>query len=214
MRTSVFLRMEIIVLGLFSIGLVLTVIYNIIKEKKISFFFIGIIGFLLIGGCPVWGLYINLNKYLTKPKPTNVMETCIGEKTYLVYQDTIHLCYPSNKNSTCFTSFMSLDCEVYKTDTCIICRRSFLDHDTHREHRYYETVSYMNESMNYCYKPKSDNYVIMARIGSINEIDTSITFWNNTKRIDVLQQKTNCSHVFCNFAFQEINTRIKNYYHE
>lgn len=52
METFVFLRMEIIVLGLFSIGLVLTVIYNIFKEMKISSFFIGVIGFLLIGGFP------------------------------------------------------------------------------------------------------------------------------------------------------------------
>lgn len=189
METSLFLLIEIILLGLFLLGIISGIIYNCYEEKTVSSFFIGILGALVFGGFPAWGFYVNLNKYLTEPKPVNVMETCIDGETYLVYQDTIHLCYPSNKNSTCFTSFMSLDCKVFKTDTCIICRRSFLDHDTHREHRYYETVSYMNESMNYCYKPQSDNYVLMANVASIDEVDTFRTYWDNVRRIDVLCPK-------------------------
>lgn len=189
METSVFLRMEIIVLGYISIGLVLAVIYNSFKEKKISSFFIGIIGFLLFGGFPTWGFYINLNKYLTKPEPTNETEIHINGNLCIQYQDTTHLCHPSDKNSTFFTSYMSPDGKVSKTDTCILCHRSFLDHDTHREHRYYETVSYMNESINYCYELKSDNNVCLAKIGTKNEIGTNSVNRDNVRKIDVFLPK-------------------------
>lgn len=189
METSVFLRMEIIVLGYISIGLILAVIYNSFKEKKISSFFIGIIGFLLFGGFPAWGFYINLNKYLTKPEPTHETKVCVDGKLRVQYQDTTHFCHPSDKNSTFFTSYRSPDGEVSKTDTCIICHRSFLDHDTHKEHRYYETVSYMNESINYCYGPKSDNNVRLAKIGTKNEVGVNSVNWDNVRKIDVLVPK-------------------------
>jgi hypothetical protein len=142
METPLFLRIEIIVLGLFLLGIISSVIYNCVKEKTISSFFIGFLGVLVVGGFPAWGFYINLNKYLTKPKPTNVIETCLDGEIRLLYQDTTHLCHPSEKNSTCFTSFLSLNDVILLTDTCTICGKHFLDHYTRQEYRYYEAVAY------------------------------------------------------------------------
>lgn len=172
METSLFLRIEIIVLGLFLTSLFLVVIYNSFKEKKISSFFIGIIGFLLLGGFPAWGFYINLNKYLTKPKPTNEIEIYLNGEPRIQYQDITHLCHPSDKNSTCFTSFMSLDGEVLQTDICTICGRHFLDHNTLREYRYYEAVAYGTDayyyslSANYAKQPTLKHFMQFTVFGN------------------------------------------------
>ncbi len=177
METFVFLRMEIIVLGLFSIGLVLTVIYNIFKEMKISSVFIGVIGFLLIGGFPTWGFYVNLNKYLTEPEPVNLTETCIDEEIRIIYHDTTHFCPSSYEYSSTFSSFLSPKGEVSKMDTCIVCGRPFIDHDTYKEQNYYKAIYYMNTS-NYCYKPKSEYYAIM----SIDEVGTVLVGFDTSSK--------------------------------
>lgn len=149
MDTNVFLLNEIIVLGLFSLGIILGLIYHGFKEKKISSFFIGILGILLVDGFPIWGLYINLNRYCSIPEPTNVIEANIEGEPYVVYQDITHLCQPSNNKSSYFTGRIPIDAEVTQMDLCTICRRRFIDHYTRREYKYYETIAAMNESFQY-----------------------------------------------------------------
>ena len=190
METSLLLRIEIIELGLFLLLMISSAIYNCVKEKTISSFFIGFLGVLLVGGFPAWGFYINLNKYLTKPKPTNVIETCLDGETRLLYQDTTHLCHPSEKNSSCFTSFMSLNGIILQTDTCTICGKHFLDHYTCQEYRYYEAVAYGTDAY---YNSLSAN---LEKQPTLNH------FYDNNKISGALHRKRNPSLVFCNFAFQ------------
>ena len=149
MDINAFLLNEIIVLGLFSLGIILGLIYQGFKEKKISSFFIGFLGILLVGGFPIWGFCINLNRYLSMPEPTNVIEANIEGEPCMVYQDTTHLCQPSNNKTTCFTGRIPIDADVTQMDLCTICWRRFIDHYTRAEYKYYEIIAAMNESLNY-----------------------------------------------------------------
>lgn len=116
-------------------------IYKMFKEEDIYNLFAGILWLLLFGSFPAWGFYITMNKYYSKPKPTIVMETCKDGETCMMYQDTTHLCHPSDNNSTVFTSYMPPNGAVSQMDTYIICLRPFLVHDTHAEHGFFDAMS-------------------------------------------------------------------------
>lgn len=158
---AIFLLVAIIEWGiclLIIISVFIYCVYNSFKENSLSHFFAGILWILIFGSVPAWGLYITTKKYGSKPEPTKTFQTCIDGELRLLYQDTIHLCNPTDKQSTCFTALMS-NVEISQKDTCIICLRPFLAHNTQAEHRYYEAMSYMSESMIYCCNSNSVNSI-------------------------------------------------------
>lgn len=142
------LRAGNILLGAYLFFILFGCILVYFEEKNILSFLKGLGLLLFLGGFPALGLYINVNKYYSKPEPIIVCDTCIGGKIHKIYQDISHLCDASNKNSTVFTSFMPLDGELSLTDTCIICWKPFLYHNTHTEQSCFDAVSAMNESIN------------------------------------------------------------------
>ena len=192
-----FLKIAIITLApslLIIISMFIYCVYNSFKEKSISYFFLGILWILLFGTIPTWGAYITVNKYYSKPVPTNETEVCINGETRTQYQDTTHLCHASDKNSSMFTSYLSPKGEVSQTDTCILCLRPFLAHDTREEHRYYEAMSYMNESMDYC-----------CNFNDTNPIDNNCSHGINGFKIYMDNTRKNKEYnkkAFCTFAFQ------------
>lgn len=147
--SATLLRAEIILLGTYLFFILLGCILVYFEEKNILSFLKGLGLLLFLGSFPALGLYINVNKYYSKPEPIIICDTCIGGKNQKIYQDFTHLCDASNKNSTAFTSFMPLNGELSQTDTCIICWETFLDHNTRAEQSYFDAVFAMNESMNY-----------------------------------------------------------------
>ena len=196
---ATFLLMTIIVWGLcllIVISVFIYIVYSTLKEKSISYFFVGILWILLFGSIPTWGAYITINKYFSKPVPTNETEVCINGKTRIQYQDTTHLCHPSDKNSTMFTSYLSPYGEVSLTDTCILCLRPFLAHDTQEEHKYYEAMFYMNESMNYCCNFNDAN-PIETDDNCSHGINGFKIYMDNTRKNKEYNKKA-----FCTFAFQ------------
>lgn len=211
-----FLRTEIITWGmclLIVIPVFIYCFYSTIKEKSISSFFAGIFWILIFGSIPAWGFYITMNKYCSKPKPTIIMETCKDGEIYMMYQDTTHLCHPSDNNSTVFTSYMPPTGAVSQMDTCIICLRPFLAHDTHAEHRFFDAMSKGTEAY---YNSISADLVKKTNIQSFYEVNDIMTCWNNVRRIEFLHPKKCIARlIFYNFAFQNlITSRLKMYYHE
>ena len=204
-QNSTFMEATILLITTLELGLCLLIIismfiyciYDSFKENSISYFFGGILWILIFGSIPTWGAYIIVNKYCSKPMLTNETEVYINGENRIQYQDTTHLCHPSDKNSTMFTSYLSPNGEVSQKDTCIFCLRPFLAHDTQAEHRYYEAMSYMSESMNYC-----------CNFNDVNSIETStkcsyetngfMVCENNTEKISWYNKKA-----FCTFAPQK-----------
>lgn len=139
------LLLEILVLGVFLFGLIIGFVYFCIKERSFLDSIISISGILLFGFFPFNVLYFDVNKYFSKPEPTNKIERHINGITYIQYQDTTYLCYASDENSTVFTSLTSFDRKMSQTDTCIYCKRSFLNHNTISEYRFWKILYDISE---------------------------------------------------------------------
>lgn len=194
---TTFLLVTIIELGiclLIVISVFIYCVYNTFKENSISILFAGILWILLYGSFPAWGLFITAKKYGSKPEPTKTFRTCIDGDSRLLYQDTIHLCHPSERHSTCFTALMSSHIEMSQKDTCIICLRPFLAHDTPAEHRYFKAMSYLSESMDYCCNSNSVNSIEKDNKCSHGINDFKIYVENITKI------KRHPKKAFCTFA--------------
>ena len=145
----IMMKVEIILLGLYLLGMTAGILYYCFKERKLSSFITGIVAILLFCGLPAWGFYINTNKYCSKPKPTNKTEICINGKNCILYQDATHHCHASDRHSKMFTSLLLPNGKTSQKDICIHCGKSFLHHDTHVEQRYYSAMEYLAFSENF-----------------------------------------------------------------
>ena len=122
----IIIKIEMILLGLYVLLIVLGLIYSCFREKKVSDIIFGIFGIILLGGMPVWGFWVNANKYYSKPEPTNVVEVYRNDETCKQYQDIAHYCDAEDANSSVFTAILSSSGEVSQKDICIHCRKPFL----------------------------------------------------------------------------------------
>lgn len=139
------LLIEIVFCSIMLLIITIGFIYYCAKEKSFLCFIVAIIGICLLGYFPACVLSYSANKYFTQPEPTNKIEQHINGVSLTQYQDVSHFCYVSDKNPTVFTSWLSAEGTTSQDDICLICRRPFLYHDTHKEHRFYELLIEISE---------------------------------------------------------------------
>lgn len=135
-----FLLFEMVFMGIMLLIITIGFIYYCAKEKTFLFFIVAIIGICLLGYFPACVLSYSANKYFTQPEPTNKIEQHINGASLIQYQDVGHFCYVSDKSPTVFTSWLSAEGTASQDDICLICGRSFLYHDTPKEHRFYKLL--------------------------------------------------------------------------
>lgn len=86
-------------------------------------------------------IYPVANKYFGNPKPSNQIELYVNGEVMIQYQDTTHFCNAKDENSKCFTSRIPANGKVSKNDICVYCGNTFINHDTHKEQRFFNAMS-------------------------------------------------------------------------
>lgn len=141
---KIYLLIKIILCGLFLLGLISAFIYVCFKSENFLTCIAAIFLIILVGYLPACFFYYDVMRYNSQPEPTNKIEKCINGITYIQYQDINHFCH-YGENATVFTSLMPLDGKASQTDTCIICHKSFLHHDTKDEQDFFQSIIEANE---------------------------------------------------------------------
>ncbi len=150
METTAFI-ITIFIWGILSIGVIALSFFSIrlyIQDRKWGYILLAVFGLIIAIIC-AHNLYIVINKEMANPTPVNTKEVNINGITYIQYQDTTHMCNASDKKSTVFTSLTPVNGEVTKTDTCIICGKRFVEHNTHGEQAYFDWLEYLSFLPNY-----------------------------------------------------------------
>lgn len=86
-------------------------------------------------------IYTVANSFFGNPKPSNQIELYENGEIMIQYQDTTHFCNAKDENSMCFTSRIPANGKVSKNDICVYCGNTFINHDTHKEQRFFEAMS-------------------------------------------------------------------------
>lgn len=142
METTAFIITVLIwgILAFISGAVTIFAILGIFVEKAKWYHIALIIYALLFAGMTAYNFFIVLNKGISCPQMDNTKEISIDGVDYVEYQDTLHPCNASDKKSTVFTSIIPADGSTSKSDTCIICGKSFYNHNTHREQVYFDRM--------------------------------------------------------------------------
>lgn len=151
METTAFIITVLIwgILALASTAVTIFAIMGMVLEKVKWTHIVLIIYSLLFAGMTAYNFYVVLNKGIANPKINNAKEITIDGVNHVEYQDTLHLCDASDKNSTVFTSMIPANGTVSKSDTCIICGKSFYYHNTHQEQVYFDGMERISFLQNY-----------------------------------------------------------------
>ena len=150
METTAFV-ITIWIWGTLSLGGILLSFFStrsFIHDRKWGYILLAVFG-LIITIISLYNLYVVINKDIARPIPANTKEVNINGITYIQYQDSTHMCNASDKNSTVFTSLVPTNGEVTKTDTCIICGKRFVEHNTHSEQMYFDWLEELSFIPNY-----------------------------------------------------------------
>lgn len=151
METTAFI-ITVLIWGILALASTAVTIFSIIGmflEKVRWTYIVLLIYSLLFAGITAHNFYVVINKEVAKPQMDNTKEITIDGVNYVEYQDTLHLCHASDKNSTVFTAMIPADDNATKSDICIICGKSFYHHNTRMEQVYYDQMEELSLLPNY-----------------------------------------------------------------